>query len=40
MAAFGSFAILLGLVLCAYTLVTGAFALCLIAMHPEASAGP
>ncbi len=40
MAAFGSFAILLGLVLCAYTLVTGAFALRRIAVHPQASAVP
>ncbi len=40
MATFGSFAILLGLVLCAYTLVTGAFALRRIAVHPEASAAP
>ncbi len=40
MAAFGSFAILLGLVLCAYNLVTGAIALRQIAVHPEASAAP
>ena len=40
MAAFGSFAILLGLVLCAYTLVTGAFALWRIAVHPGQTAGP
>ncbi len=40
MAAFGSFAILLGLVLSAYTLVTGAFALRQIAVHTGASAGP
>src|SRR5487761_1160296 len=40
MAAFGSFAILLGLVFCAYTLVTGAFALRRIAVDPEASAVP
>lgn len=38
MAAFGSFAILLGLVLCAYTLVTGTFALRQIAVRPAASA--
>ncbi|MHB8301488.1 MAG: heme lyase CcmF/NrfE family subunit [Acidobacteriaceae bacterium] len=40
MAAFGSFAILLGLVLCAYNLVAGAIALRQIAVHPEASAVP
>ncbi len=40
MAAFGSFAILLGLVLCAYNLLTGAFALRQIAVHPGASAAP
>ena len=40
MAAFGSFAILLGLVLCAYNLVTGAIALRQIAVHPTASAAP
>jgi cytochrome c-type biogenesis protein CcmF len=38
MAAFGSFAILLGLVLCAYTLVVGAFALWRIAKHPQNAA--
>ena len=40
MAAFGSFAILLGLVLCAYNLLTGAIALRQIAVHPGATAGP
>ena len=40
MAAFGSFAILLGLVLCAYNLLAGTVALRQIAVHPEASAVP
>src|SRR5487761_1286366 len=40
MAAFGSFAILLGLVFCAYNLVVGAIALRQIAVHPEASLAP
>ena len=39
MAAFGSFAILLGLVLCVYNFVVGAFALRQIAVHPHASFG-
>ncbi|MGH9616943.1 MAG: heme lyase CcmF/NrfE family subunit [Acidobacteriaceae bacterium] len=40
MAAFGSFAILLGLVLCVYNLLVGAIALRQIAVHPHASLGP
>jgi cytochrome c-type biogenesis protein CcmF len=40
MAAFGSFAILLGLVLCVYNFLVGAFALRQIAVHPQASFGP
>jgi cytochrome c-type biogenesis protein CcmF len=40
MATFGSFAILLGLVLCVYNFVVGAFALRQIAVHPHASLGP
>ncbi|MHB1960630.1 MAG: heme lyase CcmF/NrfE family subunit, partial [Acidobacteriaceae bacterium] len=39
MAAFGSFAILLGLVLCAYNFLVGAIALRQIAVHPQASFG-
>ena len=40
MPAFGSFAILLGLVLCAYNLVAGAVALRRISVHPERTAAP
>ncbi len=40
MAAFGSFAILLGLVLCAYNLLAGTVALRQIAVHPDSTAMP
>jgi cytochrome c-type biogenesis protein CcmF len=40
MPTFGSFAILLGLVLCGYNLVAGAVALRQLAVHPEQSAAP